>query len=194
MYEKTGADQVPREVRRGTMTHMRISALFLMVLVHTSVISAGQSKSAVLLETAVIGKDNRVHLRWTGRKETIEPPGEEQVGISDLQIASYKQAVGWTVERSGDDFGTNYPMSLELIVIWEGSRRYHIFPGATIGPWQFEDGGKRVAVFSETPHGDMETSCQLYDTATGKRLAFWDPHSHTKEPKRAAPFHEYSQP
>ena len=185
---------MPREVRRGTMTHMRISALFLMVLVHTSVISAAQRKSPVLLETAVIGKDNRVHLRWTGRRETIEPPGEEQVGVADLQIASGRQAVGWTVGRSGDDFGTSYPMSLELIIIWEGGRKHHIFPGAAIGPWQFEDGGKHVAVFSEMPHGGMEVSCQLYDTVTGKRLAAWDPRSHIKEPKWAAPFREDWRP
>ncbi len=176
------------------MALMKYAGVLFAVLLGGRVIVSAQTKPAVLIETAVIGKDDRVHLKWAGQKEVVEPSGEEQIGVSDLQISPGKQAVGWTVERSGDNFGTSYSMALELIVVWEGGRRHHIFAGTTIGPWQFEDGGKRVAVFSEAPHGGRESSCELYDTITGKHLAIWNPHSSTKEPKLAAPFHEEWQP
>ena len=91
---------------------MRYAGVLFAGLVGVRGMVSAQMKPAVLIETAVLGKDDRVHLRWTGRKETTEPPGEEQVGVSDLQVSLDKKAVGWTVERSGDTFGTSYPMAL----------------------------------------------------------------------------------
>ena len=99
------------------MTLMRHAVVLVTALLGARGVAVAQRKPAVLLETALIGKDNRVHLRWAGRKETTEPAGEEQVGVADLQIAPDKRAVSWTVERSWDDFGTNYPLPLELTIV-----------------------------------------------------------------------------
>ena len=145
------------------------------------------SKPTMLTSTA-IGRDGLVHLRWTGRQESVEPRGEEQVQVSELTVSPGREAVGWAVERSGETFGTSYPMALQLIVIWQGQRRQSIFPAGTIGRWQFEDGGKHVAVFSDTPHGDQSPVCQLYETATGRLLSTWTPRPPGRPPAWALPF------
>jgi len=73
------------------------------------------------VESARIGTDHRVHLRWTGRPEQVQAPGEEQADIEDLRIAPDHSAAAWLVGRT-DLSDASYPEAFELLVAWNGRR------------------------------------------------------------------------
>ena len=140
------------------------------------------------VESARIGPDHRVYLRWTGRPESVQAPGEEQTDTEDLRIAPDHSVAAWLVERT-DLSDASYPEAFELLVAWNGRRAQSIFPGRVISDWQFVEGGQRIAAWDETGHGGRFGKATLYDSHTGKLLAQWDPGSKKTPPEWAVPFH-----
>ena len=138
------------------------------------------------LESARIGADGRVYLRWSGQAEQMQRPGEAQTGISDLRVAPNRQVAAWVVERT-DISDANYPESVELMVASVGGRLHGLFPGRFLGSWVFEDGGRRLAVYDSTAHGNTAGAASLYSTRTGRRLALWQTYSKPAPPRWAAP-------
>ncbi len=67
-------------------------------------------------------------------------------------------------------------LPLELVVVRHGKTR-HITgaEGAPIWYWMFQDGGQRVAFMEGTRMGDEPDHYELWDVATGKRLADYKP-------------------
>lgn len=147
-----------------------------------------QHAGLVRVESARIGPDHRVYLRWTEQPERLQPLGEEQADTEDLRIAPDKSAAAWLVGRT-DLSDANYPEPFELMVAWGGRRPRSIFPGRVISQWQFADGGQHIALWDETGHGGHFGKATLYDARTGKQVAEWDPDTKTAPPGWAAPFH-----
>ena len=150
--------------------------------------SSGQSHRSLRVESARIGPDHRVYLRWTGQAERAQPPGEEQADTEDLKIAPDRSAAAWLIGRM-DLSDASYPEAFELQVAWNGKRAHSIFPGRVISQWQFQDDGRRIALYDETGHGGQFGKATLYDAQTGKLLATWSPDAKTAPPVWAAPFH-----
>lgn len=152
--------------------------------------SAGQNSGVLRAESARIGPDHRVYVRWTGRPERVQALGEEQADTEDLKVAPDRAAVGWLVGRT-DLSDASYPEPFELMVAWNGGRPHGIFPGRVIGEWRFADDGKRVVVWDETGHGARFGKASLYGVRTGKLQATWSPDAKTTPPMWAAPLHAW---
>jgi hypothetical protein len=140
------------------------------------------------VESARIGPDHRVYLRWTGLPEQVQAPGEEQADTEDLKIAPDRSAAAWLVGRM-DLSDASYPEAFELLVAWNGGRVQSIFPNRVISEWHFVDGGRRVAAWDKRGHGGRFGKATLYDSHTRKLLAEWNPDSKKGPPAWAAPFH-----
>jgi len=153
--------------------------------------SPGQQHRALRVESARIGPDHRVYIRWTRQREHVQPPGDEQANVENLKIAPDRSSAGWLVGRMDLSDGS-YPEDFELLVSCNGRRPNSIFPGRVIGEWQFEDGGRRIAVWDGTGHGGMFGKATLYDSRTGKLLSEWHPDGKRAPPGWAAPLHAAS--
>jgi hypothetical protein len=170
------------------MAGMRKALLFVVAAGLCTRHSSGQEYRLLRVESARIGQDHRVYLRWTGQPERAQPPGEEQTDTENLKIAPDRSAVAWLVGRT-DLSDANYPEAFELRVAWNGRPAHSIFPGRVISKWQFENGGRRVALCESAGHGDQAPYAMLYDARAGELLATWSPDSKTAPPAWAAPFH-----
>lgn len=73
--------------------------------------SLGQDHQ-LLVESARIGPDHRVYLRWTGRPEGVQALGEEQTDTEDLRIAPDRSLAAWLVGRT-DLSDASYPETFE---------------------------------------------------------------------------------
>gem|GEM_PF-4419201 len=166
---------------------MRKAILFVAVVGLSARCSPGQDHQ-LRVESARIGPDHRVYLRWMGRPERVQAPGEEQTDTEDLRIAPDRSVAAWLVGRM-DISDANYPETFELMVAWNGRRAQSISPGRVIGEWHFVDGGLRIAAWDGTAHGGLFEKATLYDSRTGKLLAEWSPDSKKAPPAWAALFH-----
>lgn len=150
---------------------------------------AGHSQGHPLrVESARIGVDQRVYVRWTGHADRVQPAGEAQVGVDGLKISEDRSAVAWLVERS-DISDASYPEPFELMVACNGRRPHSIFPGRVISQYYFLSRGTRIAVWDETGHGGQMGEATLYRACTGKLVASWSPDEKTAPPLWAVPFH-----
>jgi hypothetical protein len=166
---------------------MRKAILFVAVVALSARCSPGQDER-LRVESARIGPDHRVYLRWTEQPEQVQAPGEEQTDTEDLRIAPDRSVAAWLVRRT-DLSDATYPEAFELMVAWNGRRAQSIFPGRVISEWRFVDGGRRIAAWDETGHGGRFGKAALYDSHTGKLLAKWNPDGKKAPPAWAAPFH-----
>lgn len=166
---------------------MRKAILFVAIVALSARCSPGQYHQ-LRVESARIGPDHRVYLRWSGRPERVQTLGENQADTQDLRIAPDRSAAAWLVGRT-DLSDATYPETFELMVAWNGRPARGIFPGRVISEWNFVDGSRRIALWDETAHGGRFGEATLYDSRTGKLLAEWDPDSKKAPPAWAAPFH-----
>lgn len=154
-----------------------------------------QQQQSLLVESARVDKNGRVHLRWTGQAEQMVPrdrgaycvddPQCEDVSADQLKISPDRHSVGWAAGY--ESYGQNYPLDWTLVIARNGRVVQRINPVRTVADWTFEDGDRYAAVFTDTPHGDMAPLCELFDLRTGKRVAAWDVVPGRKPPKWADP-------
>ena len=100
--------------------------------------------------------------------------GINSVGADKAAVAPDHRSVGWLALF--ENGGTSYPLPLKLVVLHNG--RLHSLDGngyASIWFWSFQDGGKRVAAREELPHGGVGVHYDLWDVASGKRVADYTP-------------------
>jgi hypothetical protein len=173
------------------MVNMQKAILFVALVCLAARCSAGQDRG-LRVESARLGADQRVYLRWTGQPERVQAPGEKQTDTEDLRIAPDRSVAAWLVGRT-DLSDASYPEAFELLVAWNGRRALSIFPGRVIGKWQFVNSGQRIAAWDETGHGGKFGKATLYDSHTGKLLAEWNPDSRKAPPIWAAAFHAESE-
>jgi len=105
----------------------------------------------------------------------IRPPiDDEQVGIQRWALAPDRESVGWLILYPF--CCTAYPLPEKLVVFSNG--QLHTFKGGFGEPiwrWRFQDRGKRVAFYEETPHGSQGLHYELWDVARGQRVAEYSP-------------------
>jgi hypothetical protein len=98
--------------------------------------------------------------------------GFKNVGAIEAAISPDHQSVGWLAEF--ENCCTSYPLPLKLVILHNS--RLHVLAGnAAIWFWSFQDGGKRVAAREELPHGEEGVHYDLWDVASGKRVADYTP-------------------
>jgi hypothetical protein len=94
------------------------------------------------------------------------------VGAEQAAVSPDHQSVGWLALFT--NCCTSYPLPLNLVILHDG--RLHVLEGSTsIWFWSFQDGGRRVAAREELPHGDQGLHYDLWDVASGDRVAEYAP-------------------
>jgi len=96
----------------------------------------------------------------------------KNVGAEQAAVSPDHQSVGWLALF--ENCCTSYPLPLTLVILHNG--RSHAFEGiAPIWFWSFQNGGERVATREEAPHGGERIHYDLWDVASGKRVADFTP-------------------
>lgn len=104
-----------------------------------------------------------------------------QESFSDIRLTEDHQAIGWLATYMM--CAQSYACPLELIIYQSGHILRKITPSyGILWSWNFLNGGKKIGVCSGLPHGDDSGECELYDTATGKKLAKYSPRSKKPPP------------
>lgn len=143
-----------------------------------------------------VGSDGLVHIREQGGAEFVAPKEpnpwglDPQESVDSLRVAEDGRTVGWTVNFP--NCCTSYPIPL-LVVVYRGGRIVQRFTPVngrpTMFAWAFVGGGRQVAYYSDTLHGEADARCELRDVTTGRLAGAW-----TKKdgaiPGWAAPFRD----
>jgi hypothetical protein len=96
----------------------------------------------------------------------------KHIGAEQAAVSPDRQSVGWLALF--ENCCTSYPLPLKLVILHNG--RLHVLEGSSaIWFWSFQDGGKLVAAREELPHGDQGLHYDLWNVATGKRVAEYTP-------------------
>jgi hypothetical protein len=96
----------------------------------------------------------------------------ENVGASRAAVSSDHESVGWLALF--ENCCTSYPLPLKLVIL-HGGRLKSYEGNAAIWFWSFQNGGTRVAAREEMPHGGQGLHYDLWDVASGKRVAEYTP-------------------
>jgi hypothetical protein len=109
-----------------------------------------------------------------------------QKTFSDIQLADDRQYIGWFADYMICQ--QSYPCTAELVIYQSGHKPKYISPPVGImWKWWFRDGGKQVVAQFGFPHGDETGAYALYDTKTGRKLAFFSPKEEKKAPRWLQP-------
>jgi len=159
-------------------------------------------RAQITVERASVGKDGIVYVKWSGRPEQIIPPDRDgycedkahcaAVGADHLNISSNRRSVGWTAEY--DSCCQSYPLPWVLVIARNGRVVHSLMAPRPVFYWQVQKGDTRVAVFSNTPHGNTQPYCQLFDTHSWKLIADWYPGKTAVMPVWAKPFAQEVNP
>jgi len=141
---------------------------------------SGQTPAAAKVNTISIGSDGIVHILHSGGVEFIAPKEKEQVSTGSSSIADDKSAAGWLVFY--ENCCTSYPIPLGLLVYRPGRPLRRFGDGMFIVDWSFLPGGKQVAFYTNTVHGDFAPHYELHDIETGRLIGKWEGHPNGKSP------------
>ncbi len=123
----------------------------------------------------------RVHIVDSDGNDVTPPLEKDQANATEAKIADDKQTVGWLVEYKIDD-GTSYPIALTLVLYRSGKILHRFETSMVIADWQFVEGGRQVAFYTNTLHGDLGAHYELHDVSSGRLLAQYDGHRGAKAP------------
>jgi hypothetical protein len=160
-----------------------LGALCMLLLVFPS--SFAQSAKSTFVTKVYSDSGGRIHVADSGGNDVAPPAEKDQIDATEAKIADDKQTVGWLVEFKVDD-GTSYPIALSLVVYRSGKILHRFETTMVIAGWQFVEGGKQVAFYSATLHGDSGAHFELHDVTTGRLLAQYSGHRGAKAPTWAA--------
>jgi hypothetical protein len=144
-----------------------------------------QSAKSTSVTRVYSDSSGRIHVVDSGGSDVTPPVEKNQIDTTEAKIAEDKQTVGWLVEFNVDD-GTSYPIALSLVVYRSGKILHRFDTTMVIAGWQFVEGGKQVAFYTTTLHGDSAAHYELHDVATGRLLAQYGGHRGAKAPAWAA--------
>jgi hypothetical protein len=148
-----------------------MTSLLLLTALVTAVVSAAPAEKYA---NVVVGQDGRVDVVTESGRHITPPNDGDQVGADQAAVAPDHQSVGWL--SLYPNCCTSYPLPLKLMVLHDGhvrtlSGESHLL----ISFWAFQGGGKQVAFKEETAHGGMGVHYELWDVASGKRVADYTP-------------------
>jgi hypothetical protein len=147
--------------------------------------SFGQTPKSTSVTKVYSDPGGRVHVVDSGGNDVTPPQEKNQIDATEAKIADDKQTVGWLVEFKVDD-GTSYPIALSLIVYRDGKILHRFETTMVIAGWQFVGGGKQVAFYTTTLHGDSGAHYELHDVTSGHLLAQYNGHRGAEAPAWAA--------
>jgi len=146
-----------------------------MVLIGVSLFLLGsppilaQSKKAKLVMKAYVGSNGARHIIHSDGQDLEVPKEKDEVDDSTAPvIADDKHSAGWLVYYP--NCCTSYPIPLMLVIYRPARPLLRLNAGMMICAWHFLAGGKRVAFYTNTVHGDLAPHYELYDVRTGRLI------------------------
>jgi hypothetical protein len=136
--------------------------------------------TAAIIAKLSINPDGRVHIVHSDGEEITAPKERDQVSVKSAALADNRLAAGWLVEY--ENCCTSYPIPLTLVIHIPGRPLQRLGDGMMICNWRFEAGGKQVAFYTNTVHGDFAPHYELRETRTGRLIAKWDGHLTARSP------------
>jgi hypothetical protein len=123
--------------------------------------------------------NNSVHVLFDDGKEIRQEILDQKIGdmaqraFSNPLISPDRRMAGWLVEY--DNCCTSYPLPLELR-LYQPGKPVRAIPSceSSIWGWDFEAGGKQIAMYSNFPHGDNQGCFEVFDAITGRSLRRWE--------------------
>jgi hypothetical protein len=155
------------------------------VLIFSSVSFVGsppalaQSKKSVV--KVYIGSTGARHIVHGDGKDVKGPKEKDEVDSTAPVIADDKQSAGWLVNYQ--NCCTSYPTPLMLVIYRPASPLLRLGDGMMICAWHFVDGGKQVAFYTNTVHGDLAPHYELHDIRTGRLVDKLDGSLNEKSPR-----------
>lgn len=147
--------------------------------------SFAQSTNSTFVTKVFSDPHGHVHVVDSDGNDVAPPLEKNQIDTTEEKIASDQQTVGWLVEFNVGD-GTSYPIALSLVVYRDGKILHRFETTMVIADWQFVEGGKQVAFYTNTLHGDFGAHYELHDVSSGHLLAQYNGHRGAKAPAWAA--------
>jgi len=118
---------------------------------------SAQSRKSVA--RAYIGSKGAVHVVLTNGKNIEIPQQKDEVNSSSLAVAEDGQSAGWVVNFK--NCCTSYPIPLMLIIYRLDRPILKLGGGMPVWHWKFRKGGKQVAFYTNTVHGDFAPHYEL---------------------------------
>jgi hypothetical protein len=133
------------------------------------------ASAAETYKSITIDADGLVTILTENGKRLTPPLAPGERGGQPAAVSPDRRSAAWTVLHPECE-GCAATMPLSIAVLTDGkSRGFWSRTGSPISFWMFVDGGQRVAFHSETPHGAMGLTYELWDLATDQRLAEYVP-------------------
>ncbi|MEP7354767.1 MAG: hypothetical protein ABI824_16180 [Acidobacteriota bacterium] len=117
------------------------------------------------------GPNGAAQVLFDDGSRLIVPKERDQVSIRDAQVARDGTA-GWLAEYSIS--GVADAIAGTLVIWREGKSLRKFQADQSFWSWTFYAQGKQVAYHVGPLHGERKSHCELYDVASGRRLAVWD--------------------
>jgi len=138
------------------------------------------------ISKAYIDNNGNVHVVDGDGIDTKPPKEKGQASSDSIIVADDKQTVGWLAQFP--NCCTSYPIALTLVIWRDGAIVHRFGDGLLIADWHFVDGGKQVAFYSNTVHGDFAPHYELRDMKSGRLLGKWHGELTKDAPKWAQEF------
>ena len=142
--------------------------------------SISPAATTITITSITVDEAGAVRLVRSDGKEVVPPKEPDQVGSSSPLLAGNKQAAGWLVDSA--NCCTSYPISLKLIIYRPGRPLRRFGSEMGIFDWCFVAGGRQVAFYTDTVHGNFAPHFELRDVESGRLLSQWDGHLTPRSP------------
>jgi len=129
-----------------------------------------QSKKAKLVMKVYVGSNGARHIVHSDGQDLEVPKEKDEVFDSTAPVISDdKHSAGWLVYYD-NSCCTSYPIPLMLVIHRPAGPLLRLNGGRMICAWHFLAGGKRVAFYTNTVHGDFAPHYELYNVRTGRLI------------------------
>ena len=166
---------VERSIFPGMVVLICASGFFV-----TSPTAFAQSKKVNAIVKVYIDSTNVRHIVQSNGRDVEVPKEEGEVDFSSPVTADDKQSVGWLVYY---DCCASYPTAGMLVIYRPERPLLRLRTGMMICAWHFVAGGKQVAFYTNTVHGDFGPHYELHDVRTGRLVKKLDGHLDEKSPR-----------
>jgi hypothetical protein len=115
-----------------------------------------------------------IEIAYSNGKVIRPTPEKDQETCIDPAVAADRQTAGWLVAFRDSARTTSYPVPTTLIIYRAGKVVRKVSNGFVIGRWQFSNGGREVAFYTDTLHGGLSPYHELRDIETNRIIAKWE--------------------
>ncbi|MEP6538090.1 MAG: hypothetical protein ABJF23_22310 [Bryobacteraceae bacterium] len=141
----------------------------------------GASPKSKSISKAYVDPSGARHIVDSDGRDVKVPKERGEVDPSDLVIAEDKQSAGWRVSYD-NSCCTSYSIPQILVIYRLKQPLLHLGNLQMLVSWKYLAGGKQVAFYTNTVHGDLAPHFSLYDVRTGRMLDQLDGHPSETSP------------